>query len=337
VSSLCRTLLAIGIITLVTLSTYPAQAFTITQSQDSHPFVGVTYRRFRGTIPRHGVKQPLRMYAMVIDLNAPGLDLGVTVPNPDGTTTPEATLNYAQRVGAQISINANFFRLNLPYLTSSVLGRAASRGRVYGSGAGGTQGGINFSPTRQPNLWLPVEDQHPHPAFFNTVMGNMVLIQDGKIINASAFDKGLFARTAMGVTKDNHLILFVVDDPDNGTHQSSGLNHLELAKILQQEFKVTYAINLDGGDSTQMVLCNPTCAYANSPSRFRVGIFSGIRTVGNNFGVFAKPHAKPPEQVPVVPEFFGTLLGIPLGILLGVGFAARRQLHKLFCRIESRD
>ncbi len=61
---------------------------------------------------------------------------------------------------------------------------------------------------------------------------------------------GRAPRTAVGVTKDGHVLLVVVD----GRQQHSmGLTLLELA-LLMQEFGAVDAMNLDGGGSSEMVV-----------------------------------------------------------------------------------
>jgi exopolysaccharide biosynthesis protein len=61
---------------------------------------------------------------------------------------------------------------------------------------------------------------------------------------------GRAPRTAVGVTKDGHVLLVVVD----GRHQNSiGMTLLELA-LFMQEFGAVDAMNLDGGGSSEMVL-----------------------------------------------------------------------------------
>jgi hypothetical protein len=278
-----------------------AQAFTITNTQTSQSFVGVTHQRLTGNL---GASRPISVNATIIDLNAPGVSLGVTAPNQDGTTTPETTLAYAQRVNAQVSINANFYTANFgnfPFVTTSVQGVAASGGQGYGTPITGTSGTINFSANNQASFYLP--GQTPNPGLFNAVSGNMVLVQNGEVNpdGGTVFDTVARARTAMGMTATNQLILFVVD----GTESSGGLSHGELASVMRNQFNANYAINLDGGDSSQMVLCQPTCAYANTPPNINVSMgpfsYTGPRPVGNNFAVFAQP-------VPMPPQFLGMLV-----------------------------
>jgi hypothetical protein len=299
---------------------------------DSHPFAGVTYRQFTGTITRPtslgslGGIQPLRMHALVIDLKTPGISFGVTAPDAKGLTSKETTLNYAKRVHAQMSINANFFdKHSNPTL---VEGQAAANGTVYGTDLGNYyQGAVNFTSTNQASLVLQGQDRSlkSNPALFNAVTGNMVLINSGRIVNQTLFDRsGLFARTAMGVTKDHTLVLLVVDGPAarvNGVPVSSGLTQVELATVLLDQFRtLNYAINLDGGGSTGMVIC-PTpssCDYVNQPSQSsaQVGVYLGDRPVGNNFGVFVAHPQNTSVSLP--PPIIGMLLASGLAVVYRV-------------------
>jgi hypothetical protein len=284
----------IAVAPLLATSVIPAaQAFTITSSQTSNPFAGITYQQLTGNL---GANRPLSLHATLVDLSAPGISFGVTAPNANGTTNTERTLAYANRVGAQVSINANFF--NRAFNPTTVEGLAAANGTVYGSPLVNFQGTINLAANNQASLLTAGQSG----TLFNAVTGNMVLINGGQIVNQSAFDStGLFARTAMGVTNDNRLLLFVVDGPAarvNNTVISSGLTQVELANILLNQFNTRYAVNLDGGGSTGMVLCQPTCAYVNQPSAISNTPFGpiaiqGDRPVGNNFAVFAQSNAEP--------------------------------------------
>lgn len=74
---------------------------------------------------------------------------------------------------------------------------------------------------------------------------------DGKIIDSIGVYKRA-ARTACGITPDNHILLLCV--ANKGQQEfSSGVTLSELAKLMQ-ELGSTSAINFDGGTSTTMVV-----------------------------------------------------------------------------------
>ena len=86
---------------------------------------------------------------------------------------------------------------------------------------------------------------------------------------------GRAPRTAVGITKDNHVLLVVVDGRQ--TH-SIGCTLLELALLLQ-ELGATDAVNFDGGGSSEMVIKND---IINSPSD------GGERRIGSSMVVLSK-------------------------------------------------
>ena len=59
-------------------------------------------------------------------------------------------------------------------------------------------------------------------------------------------------RSAVALTGDNHLLLFVVDG--RRTYISEGMNARELTQFLVRYFHPRYAINMDGGGSSTLVI-----------------------------------------------------------------------------------
>ena len=73
-------------------------------------------------------------------------------------------------------------------------------------------------------------------------------------------------RTAVAMTHDNHLILFVVDGRTTGKRE--GMSAKELTQFLVKYFNPQYALNLDGGGSTAMCvegLGNAETHLVNTP------------------------------------------------------------------------
>jgi len=108
------------------------------------------------------------------------------------------------------------------------------------------------------------------------------LVKEGSVSLTSKEEKfpaditsGRAPRTAIGTTKDGHVILLVVD----GRQQSSvGVTLLELA-LLMQEYGAVEAMNLDGGGSSEMVVRGKV---VNKPSDGRE------RAVGNALMIVPK-------------------------------------------------
>ncbi|MDR2136925.1 MAG: phosphodiester glycosidase family protein [Synergistaceae bacterium] len=97
------------------------------------------------------------------------------------------------------------------------------------------------------------------------IQGGPSLIRDGKIeIASEGFSASIInlrhPRSVIGLTKQGHWAFFVGDGRD-GMH-SAGYTLQEVASILRRN-NVTYALNLDGGGSTQMMVGDNVF---NSPS-----------------------------------------------------------------------
>lgn len=108
------------------------------------------------------------------------------------------------------------------------------------------------------------------------------LIKDGSIYLTTKREEfggdvagGRAPRTAVGITRDNHVLLAVIDGRQP---HSVGCTLLELAMLLQ-EFGAVDAVNFDGGGSTEMIIKNE---IINSPSE-------GVeRKIGNALVVLPK-------------------------------------------------
>ncbi|MBO4611223.1 MAG: phosphodiester glycosidase family protein [Bacteroidales bacterium] len=97
----------------------------------------------------------------------------------------------------------------------------------------------------------------------NGIGGGPVLLKGGEIKNTyieEMYDEGGInptspnnPRTAIGITADKHLVLFVCEGRDQ-TPDVPGFTTQELANILK-DYGCTDAINLDGGGSTMMLVC----------------------------------------------------------------------------------
>ena len=110
----------------------------------------------------------------------------------------------------------------------------------------------------------------------NIMGGGPKLITDGKVTVTGKLEEfsqdittGRAPRTAVGLTKDNHLVFVTIDGRQ--PELSIGMTLQELAQYLKS-LNVTEAMNLDGGDSSQLVIRGYTF---NNPSGYR-DIATGI-------------------------------------------------------------
>ena len=110
-------------------------------------------------------------------------------------------------------------------------------------------------PQPQPNAYIPAGGQVWNA--YSAIGGAPLLIKDNQVISLNDMKKELLpsdilstiARTAIGYTDDNKMIIFVCDGEQSG---SQGATLEELAQIMK-ELGCTNALNLDGGASSTMI------------------------------------------------------------------------------------
>jgi hypothetical protein len=255
------------------------------------PFRGVRYIHRVETAPQHMV-----LHLVEIDLSDPDIRFTTTGDNGDAPrdTNTETTRAFVARTKAQIGINASFFVLDHKRDTT-LLGLAVSEGRVVSKWAkGGFTHGINIA---RDNVVTFFERADPDPTgyganppleLYNAVTGDRRLLRNGEIVVESEGPR--HPRTAVGLTRENKLLLLVVDGRQPS--YSIGMTCYELAAALR-EFGAADALNLDGGGSTTLVFADPRPRVVNVPTTFEMpeGLVQhppGVeRRVGNNLAVFA--------------------------------------------------
>ena len=132
-------------------------------------------------------------------------------------------------------------------------------------------------PLQAPSATFPVNGTKLEAV--NGIGGGPVLIKGGEIKNTyieEMYDSGGInptspnnPRTAIGVTADNHLILFSCEGREQ-TEGVVGFTTEELANILL-EYGCTEAINLDGGGSSMMLVCGKELFKPSDGSQRKVG------------------------------------------------------------------
>lgn len=259
------------------------------ETNTTEPFPGV-----RLTVRSAQTPNPLAWYVVEIALDTPGLRFETTAPNGDGPrdTWTETTRAYVARTGAQLGINLSFFTNDTAPHTD-VLGLAVSNGVRYSAWSKGLPCGFNISRENQVRI---IERAEPNPAgykteppvtLFNAAAGNVRLVRDGK--NVGSEESARHPRTAIGVTRDNKLLLVVVDG--RNPHHSIGVNYRELGEIMIEAGAVD-AVNMDGGGSSTLVIADPEPHVVNIPMPMdwpedAPKPAKGIeRAVGNSLAVF---------------------------------------------------
>ena len=296
-----------------------AIASTATAWEISNPFVGVTYSKLRDddVHPILGWSiSPLSVDVMEIDLGAQGIDFITTPSNGTavGHTTPQTTMQFMQETETQIAVNAAFFYYGNDGGCYS-LGRHYSEGEPVNTYATPDFSSINITPDNVPHL-LPWNYVDPVP-YWNTFSGNLIIVSGGQVIDESTTTQTIreeefqsHPRTAVGYNaNENKLILMTVD----GRQSSSvGVDAFELGELMVN-FGATWALNLDGGGSTQMTMDNGTATYVNSPSETYRSVVTNVgvyATVDDTYQVFANFEHNNKGTFEYSPGYSGSTQGI---------------------------
>ncbi|HLQ77682.1 MAG TPA: phosphodiester glycosidase family protein, partial [Terriglobia bacterium] len=221
---------------------------------------------------------------------------------------------------AQLALNGHFF-LPFPSASpdANLVGFAASNGNVYSAFESPSQSyaivadaaAINIDASNHASII------HRDPAFsdgrhiresimiWNALSGSAQIVTNGEktipaykdaqhpdglltpgglgdYSNTNSWYGVLNARTAIGLTRDNHtLVLFTVDRAAGSLGMTSG----EVADMLIRDYGVVDALNLDGGGSTTLAMENPA-THTDTLVNVSDDNPSG-RSVGSNLAVFA--------------------------------------------------
>jgi hypothetical protein len=248
-------------------------------------FQGVTYRREARQSPR-----PMVAHIVEIDLRQKGLSFLVTPGDPKAELPLRArtTSGFLDEFDLQLAINGDGFT---PWESSGPLtsypkagdpvrpnGLAASRGVLYAPQAGS---GPTLYLSRTNKMRFNAMDGRLH----NAISGDRMLIERGVV--ADGLPGQAEPRTAVGLDRRGRkLILIVVDGRQGGTSQGATLG--ELARILL-DHGAYYAMNLDGGGSSTLVMQGPDGEPQVLNSPIDNNLRGRERPVGNHLGIFAPP------------------------------------------------
>ena len=126
----------------------------------------------------------------------------------------------------------------------------------------------------------PVDGWKQHNGFSTILSSGPLLVFDESLVIQvqEKFNTNRHPRTAVGLTKKNHLIAVVVDGRSPEAH---GMTTEELGKVMQA-LGCTVALNLDGGgSSTAWVRDQPFKGVVNYPSDNKKFDHEGERAVAN--------------------------------------------------------
>ncbi|MCX8036210.1 MAG: phosphodiester glycosidase family protein [Candidatus Sumerlaeia bacterium] len=246
-------------------------------------FGGIDYATTETAVP-----VPMKLHALRIHLDEPGIEFFVTPSNGDEPldTSGLCTSTFLETYKCQAAINASPFHpvIQKERTPQDVLGLSLSRGDLY-SPPNETYGVLLISRDNRARIETP-------PIRFgnawNGVGGFRLLLKDGR--NVAAQDVR-HPRTAAGISRNGRfLFLVVLDGRQKG--YSEGATTTEMAQWMRA-FGAWDALNLDGGGSTTMVVKDGQgrARVLNRP--IDMGIPGKQRVVANHLGVFARSLEKP--------------------------------------------
>ena len=258
---------------------------------------GLTYRRFEGNVD--GAAQ--RIFIADWDMSAPGYALKFTSSAPDVRTSDV----FKAHDGAVVAMNACYestsivLKVDGEYVTcmpnntimSTGVPNWKNEGAVYtdgskvwissdGKGKTVDQQRTFYSNSTAPNIFssapMLIDDFNPVGESF---AGFQTDVSKYDYEDLHRHQGVRHPRTAVAVTGDNHFLMVVVDGRRAGV--SEGMSARELTRFLKKNFNPRYALNMDGGGSSTLVITgegDPKTHVVNRPTDAK-----GERTVASHF------------------------------------------------------
>jgi hypothetical protein len=248
---------------------------------------GVTYYRKVYLTPRVNM-----IHVIVIDLHVKGTQFIVTPPdNADGAPlNARTTSQFLVERGLQIAINGDGFypwwsRSPLDYYPHvgnpvTPLGYTASRGKVYVRGD-------EVDITQEPTLYISKRNSLSmvvRPGnVFNAISGDRLLVKNGNP-EPDLDDSDIDPRTAIGYNRNGRKLILVVVDGRQPFY-SEGMTLAELAELMS-DLGAHYAMNLDGGGSSTMVVAGEAGEPVILNSPIDNYIPGRERPIANHLGIY---------------------------------------------------
>ncbi len=188
----------------------------------------------------------------------------------------ELTTEHAKKENAVAAVNGTFFDMR----EGGSVCYIARKGDVAGwTGDPRSDGAIEMDGKKVSIIgWSPEKEKAYDPSGKSIMVSGPLLILNGKSVataQQSGNDPRRHPRTAVMLTKKNHLFLIVVDGRHKGVAEGMTIPELEhFCKCM----KATDALNLDGGGSS--IIWTKKSGILNNPSDKRE------RTVANSVLVF---------------------------------------------------
>ncbi len=254
-----------------------------------HIFEGVCYTR------RVRPHPPQVAHVIEIELDAPGIGFLVTPPEPQPgyETTARTAAEFLERHGLQLAINAAPFSPTdnssplRPYPRSGdpvdVQGYAASRGETYSS------------PVRSEGAPITIAIDADNQVRIGRELTDYQAVSGWELDPLRALERAgepRLPRTAAALDRDRNVLILIVVDGYQPNY-SVGATMAEVAEMLLELGGDSF-INLDGGDSSTMVMAGQggRARAVNSP--INAGLLGRQSPVGNHLGIYARPLAAQP-------------------------------------------
>lgn len=221
-----------------------------------------------------------------VDLNSEKIKVEIA----SATTGLEHTSSIAGRTGAIAAINGGYFN----YTPPEPVGLVIDEGKILSLPLADRppRAAIGFTPDNKvffdrvgikDGCLFSLDTTADWRKIPEALGAGPQLIKDGKILVTAeeegfsvSFNTTRHPRTAVGITKDNQLILLTVDGRQPGV--SDGISLTDLAQLMLN-LGASEAINLDGGGSTTMVIFNTIVNYPSDKDE--KGQFGKERPVAN--------------------------------------------------------
>ena len=193
--------------------------------------------------------EPVRFYAVSIDLTRPGTEVVVSPPKYKGAKTSK----FAKDIGARIGINGGFWKL----VSHKPLGLVVSAGRKWPEAQDDKAYGF-LAVTKEGRAWISPPEKliTSMGSDLHMVMpGTPMIVRSGEVgkVRGCGYVCMKHPRAAVGVDQAGKTLTFVV--ADGRQDESASIKLRDLAGFMI-ELGVWDAINLDGGGSATLFVEN---------------------------------------------------------------------------------
>lgn len=228
---------------------------------------GVDYRLFtRG--------QPAPFHVARVDLANPWIRVVSSMESERGMRTSE----FARRNNTIIAVNGDFFtdRLQPVGLAIGACGHwreTCDRGEAV----------VALSAERA-EIYPPADVLQPPPDWITTaVSGWPMVVRDCRLLSArelpgsDRFTRSPHARTAVGLTSDKRTMFLVVAEGGEGR----GVTLEQVSRFMREALDVCFALNLDGGGSSVMLVNSSVVARPRDGEERRVANHLAVVDIRN--------------------------------------------------------